>query len=75
MIEGQQQLCVQFVFPEDTQEVLSLLSFLNQGPDVVGPGVVCGDVGAQKPEGGDNGDTIATVPSPRPCMLSRPRLG
>ena len=32
----------------------TLLSLLNQGPDVVGPGVVCGDVGAQKPEGGDS---------------------
>jgi len=54
MIEGQQQLRVQIVLPEETQEVQPLLSLLYQDPDVVSPGVVCGDVGAQKPEGVDS---------------------
>lgn len=30
-----------------------LLGFLYQGDGVVGPGEISGDVGAQKPEGGD----------------------
>ncbi|MED6273202.1 hypothetical protein CHARACLAT_004220 [Characodon lateralis] len=53
VIEGQQQLCVQIVLPEDTQEVEPLLGLLYQGSDIVDPGLVCGDEGGQEPEGGD----------------------
>jgi len=46
MTEGQQQLCVQVVLPEDVQEVKPLLSLLHSGPDVKHRGVVSRDVGA-----------------------------
>lgn len=51
--EGQQQLLVQVLLPQHTEEVQLLLGLLYQGDGGVGPGEVGGDVGAQKPEGGD----------------------
>ena len=54
VIEGQQQLLVQVVLPKDAQEVQLLLSLLHQGLDVMSTGEFAGDVGVQKPEGGDS---------------------
>ena len=58
-VEGQQQVGVQVVLPEDPQEVQPLLSLLDDRCDVVCPGDVSGDEDAEKPEGVDPLHTLA----------------
>lgn len=53
VIEGQQHLLVHVILSQDMKEVQPLLGLLCQGVCVVDPGEVGGNVGSQKPEGGD----------------------
>ncbi|XP_054655408.1 kinase non-catalytic C-lobe domain-containing protein 1 [Dunckerocampus dactyliophorus] len=71
-VEGQQQLLVQVVLPENAQEVKPLLSLPHQGLDVSGPRMVGRDVQAQELEGGNNFHLIYCTLMPTEMTTSYP---